>query len=452
MINSREVAFSALMEIVEEKRFSGIVLSELFEKNVMDKRDRAFVSRVCMGTLERMITIDFILNHFSKMKVEKLKKPIRTILRMSVYQIFYMDFVPDSAVCNEAVKLAKKKGLTGLSGYVNGTLREIVRNKDIVTEDSFYPDKDMMPAEFISAFYSLPLFISKRFVDYYGIERAEKIALGLIRNPLLTIRVNTLYICKDELKRMFEDNGISVTDAPYVENALEVSEYDLVTSLPGFSEGLFFVQDVSSMLSVKLLNLKKGENVLDICAAPGGKTTAAAEILCKLGEGRVDSRDISKEKTDRIEENVKRLRLDNVSVKVFDATVFDGEIEDKYDAVICDVPCSGLGIMAKKPEIRYNVTEQSLSELKKLQLQIIDNAVRYVKHGGRLVYSTCTINEDENMKNAEYVINKYGFKPVNIKELLPKELKERVIDDNMIQLLPGVDKCDGFFIAVFERE
>ncbi len=452
MKNTRETAFQVIYKVLEEGEHSHVVLRQaLKQEQDAEKRDRAFVTRLVEGTLEHLLTIDHILNQVSKTPVKKMKPFIRTILRMSVYQLLYMDSVPDSAVCNEAVKLVKAKGLHGLSGFTNGVLRNVARNREQWSAESFYPDKKNQPEKYLSIRYSLPEWLCGYFIKEYGFEKAEKIAEGSLRNPQTTIRCNTTKIRKEELKERLQKQGFGVEDGAYAADALYLSDYDVLEKIPEFAEGLFQVQDESSMLVAELAGLGKDNLVLDVCSAPGGKALHAANILEVLGGGLVVSRDVSEKKTALIKENAERLQVSNITVQIADATKTDVTMIEKADVVIADLPCSGIGIMAKKPEIRYRMTEENQKELVKLQKEILEVVHRYVKPGGILMYSTCTINKEENEENAKKICETYGFVP-DLEELqVPEALRADIENGGWIQLLPGIHACDGFFIARLKK-
>lgn len=452
MKNTRETAFQIIFKVLEEGEHSHVVLRQALnaEKDA-EKRDRAFVTRLVEGTLEHLLTIDYILNQVSKTPVKKMKPVIRTVLRMSVYQLLFMDSVPDSAVCNEAVKLVKGKGLQGLSGFANGVLRNVARGKEQWFSESSYPDKKKTPDKYLSIRYSLPEWLCSYFVKEYGIEKAEKIAEGSLRNPKTTIRCNTTKISKEELAKRLVAQGFTVENGIYAKDALYLSGYDALEKISEFTEGLFQVQDESSMLVAELAGLNKDDIVLDVCSAPGGKAVHAANILEALGGGKVIARDVSEKKTALILENTKRLQVKNISVQVADATKLDETMIEQADAVIADLPCSGIGIMAKKPEIRYRMTQENQKELVKLQKEMLAVVHRYVKPGGILMYSTCTINKEENEEQAKKICVEYGFAPAMDESSLPEVLKADVQENGWLQLLPGIHECDGFFIARLKK-
>ncbi len=452
MKNTRETAFQVIYRVLEEGEYSHVVLRQILtEAQDSEKRDRAFVTRLAEGTLEHLLTIDYILNQVSKTPVKKMKPVIRTILRMSVYQLLYMDSVPDSAVCNEAVKLVKAKGLQGLSGFVNGVLRNVARGREQWNSDAFYPDKKKSPALYLSIRYSLPEWLCSYFLRVYGYEKAEKIAEGSLRNPRTTIRCNISKISKEELAARLCEQGFEVENGVYARDALYLSGYDALEKIPEFREGLFQVQDESSMLVAELTGLKKDDLVLDVCSAPGGKALHAANLLECLGGGSVVSRDVSEKKTALINENKERLQTKNITIQVADATKLDETMIEQADVVIADLPCSGIGIMAKKPEIRYRMTEENQKELVELQKEMLAVVHRYVKPGGILMYSTCTVNREENEAQAKEICSRYGFAPALEEMQVPEALRAEIQEGGWLQLLPGVHECDGFFIARLKK-
>ena len=396
------------------------------------------------GTLEHMMEIDYIINQFSKVKVNKMKPVIRTILRSAVYQILYMDSVPNSAVCNEAVKLAAKKGFVNLKGFVNGVLRNIDRN----VNDIQYPKQDNM-VEYLSIKYSMPTWILEKWKKSYDWETIERILQGFLQEKGTIIRCNLNRISKEDLKKKLEAEGVTVTQHPYLEYALEISGYDYLGDLESFEDGDFQVQDLSSMLVAEIAAPKEGDYVIDVCAAPGGKSLHIADKL--HGTGHVEARDLTDYKVDLIWDNTERSQMKNVEAVRHDALVYDEDSKEKADIVIADLPCSGLGVIGKKADIKYKMTEETQRELAKLQKNILQIVHRYVKPGGTLVYSTCTINEEENMENVRWFLQQNPeFESVSVEPVLCEELKKSV-KEGCLQLLPGIHESDGFFIAAFRK-
>ena len=436
--NSREIVLDILMEILEKGNLSHLVLKQALEKyQYLEKQDRAFITRITEGTLEYLIQIDSVINRYSKVKVNKMKPVIRTLLRMSVYQILYMERVPDSAVCNEAVKLAKKRKFQGLTGFVNGVLRNISREKEQLSFAS--------PAER----FSIPQWMFSMWEKDHGTERAEKIASAFLEDRPLTVRCNTSRASVETIVESLEAQGIQVEKSVLSDTMLAIHGYDYLETVQAFAEGLITVQDTSSSLVGVIAAPKEGNFVLDVCSAPGGKSMHVADLM--NGTGLVESRDLTEYKIMLVEENIARCGFENMQTKVWDATEFDVEMEAKADIVIADLPCSGLGIIGKKPDIKMRLKEEELDELAKLQKEILSVVSRYVKPGGKLIYSTCTINKKENEENVAWILENLPFKKKEIASVLPEVLKHDCVE-NTIQLLPGIHPCDGFFIAAFERE
>lgn len=459
-VNEREIVLAVLLEVTENGQFSHIILRDVLSKyQYLEKRERAFITRVTEGTLEHMIEIDYILDRFSKVKVKKMKPVIRGILRSAVYQLKYMDSVPDRAVCNEAVKLAVRKGFSGLKGYVNGVLRSVVRGLD----DVQYPGEKM---EELSVRYSCPKWILDLWGRTYGTEVIEKMLNDFQQEKPVTIRCCLNRISPDRLRERLESEGITVEKHPYLPYAFQISGYDYLNDLAAFQEGLFTVQDISSMLVAEIGSPEAGAQVIDVCAAPGGKALHTAEKLYMAEAqllkdenaqknrtaGHVEARDLTEGKVELIRENIERTGLTNISAVCRDASVPDRDAEGRADLVIADLPCSGLGVIGKKPDLKYKASPEGIDSLVRLQQKILSCAQSYVKPGGTLIYSTCTVNPGENIDNVHWFLQQYPeFSPGDIRDRICPELRESVVEKGCIQLLPGVHKSDGFFIARLVR-
>ena len=437
---TRELVLGILMEVTRDGEYSHIALRNVLSKyQYLDKKERAFITRVTEGTLERMIELDYIINQFSKVKVNKMKPVIRNILRSAVYQLKYMDSIPNSAVCNEAVKLATKKGFSSLKGFVNGVLRNIERNLDTIT----YPDD-------LSIKYSMPEWILNQWKEVYDDKTIETMLEAFLEDKPTTIRCNTNVCTVEELIAKLEKEGVHVEKHPYLPYALWISSYNYLAELQSFQDGDFYVQDISSMLVSHIAQPKEGDYVIDVCAAPGGKSLHMAEML--QGTGHVEARDLTDYKVNLIWENIQRSRMQNIEAVRFDATVLDEASVEKADIVVADLPCSGLGILGKKTDLKYKMTEKTQEDLVVLQRDILSKVKNYVKPGGNLVYSTCTIHKKENMDNVHWFLQENAdFELVSIKDLLCEELKDDVMEEGCLQFLPGKHESDGFFIAKFKR-
>lgn len=443
---TRELILGILLEVTRDGEYSHVALRNVLGKyQYLDKKDRAFITRVAEGTLEHMIEIDYIIDQFSKVKVSKMKPVIRCIMRSAVYQLKYMDSVPDAAVCNEAVKLAEKKGFRTLKGFVNGVLRNISRNLDNIT----YPDKTD-DINYLSIKYSMPVWILEQWLACYDKDTVEKMLECFFRDKATTIRCNLNVMSKEELIQSLEREGVHVESHPYLPYALRISSYDYLADLESFRKGAFYVQDISSMLVAHIAEPKKGDYIIDVCAAPGGKALHMAELLSE--EGHVEARDLTDYKVNLILENISRSGVQNMEAVKWDATVLHEASVEKADIVVADLPCSGLGVLGKKTDLKYKMTRETQKELVLLQRKILSQVQSYVKPGGSLIYSTCTIHAEENMENVHWFLENYPqFEPVPIKQLLCEELKESVREENCLQLLPGIHESDGFFIAKFRK-
>lgn len=444
-VTERELVLAILMEVTQQNVYSHLALNSVLEKyQYLEKKERAFITRVTEGTLEHMIELDYILNQFSKVKVNKMKPVIRNILRSAVYQLKYMDSVPDSAVCNEAVKLAVKKGFGTLRGFVNGVLRNVARGLDQVE----YP-KEGIPR--LSVCYSMPEWILSLWEKSYDLATIETMLQAFQKETPVTIRCNLAKTTPEELKRSLEQEGVTVISHPYLSYAFWIQGYDHLAELSSFQKGRFYVQDISSMLVGEIAAPNAGDRVIDVCAAPGGKALHIAEKL--KGTGSVEARDLSPYKVGLIDENIERSGLTNIRAVQQDATMFDSDAEEAADLVIADLPCSGLGVLGKKTDLKYKATEQGTKELAELQKEILKNAAKYVRHGGVLIYSTCTINPAENMENVHWFLKEFPeFTMAPIADKLCPKLRKSVQETGCLQLLPGIHDSDGFFIARFEKK
>ena len=430
-VNVRELILDVLLEITKNGEYSHIAIKNTLDKyQYLEKQERSFLTRVCEGTLENMILIDYVINQFSKVKVNKMKPVIRCILRSSVYELKFMDSVPVSATCNEAVKLAQKKGFHNLKGFVNGVLRNISRNLEQIS----MPDEEKEPEKWLSVKYSMPEWLIEKWQKQYDKTQLEEMFQAFLEKSATSIRVNTEKTTKEELRKELEAEQITVMENEEVPNALYIDGYDFLSGITAFQEGKFYVQDVSSMLVSLWAEPKEGAQVIDVCAAPGGKSIHMAELL--HGTGMVEARDLTEYKVSLIEENIERCGLANIRAKQADARVLEEDSVGKADIVIADLPCSGLGVIGKKPDIKYKMSEAKCVELAALQREILHTVQNYVKSGGVFMYSTCTINPQENEENVQWFL----------KEHADFELERQQ------QILPKKGKNDGFFLARMVRK
>lgn len=433
-MNERELILDCLIEILEKGSYTDRTLSDLlFKYDYLDKHTKSLIAREITGVVENKILIDEIINLESKTKVKKMKPLIRNLMRMSVYEIYFMNSIKEHAAVNEAVKLCKKRGFSGLSGFVNGVLRSVIRRKEALPEAQQFPVSDE------GVINSVPSEVAESLKLSIGEDWCEYVATMMAQDGM-TIRVNENVISEEELLKLLESQGATVTKVVLSDvlgkdiKALLVKGLGSLEKNEEFIKGRFYIQDLSSMAVAIVADPKAGDVVIDVCAAPGGKATHMAQLLD--GTGMVDARDLTEYKVSLIEENKTRLNLPNLNAKVYDATKLDESALDSADIVIADLPCSGLGVIGKKPDIKYNYTKEKGLELAKLQSEILDVVCKYVKPNGKLVYSTCTINKAENEDNVQEFLERHSnFVLTGEKQILP----EKEIGN------------DGFFIATFER-
>lgn len=438
-VNLRNIVLSMLLE-VEEGEKSHIVLKKYLDNyRFLDKQQRAFITIIFRGSIERKIELEYIINQFSKTPISKMKRIIRWILIMSVYQMKYMDSVPVSAICNEAVKITNKRKLSGLKGFVNGVLRNIARN----IENIQYPQDRI---ERISITYSIPKWIVEMWEEQYGEEKTIAMLDNLYEPKAITVRCNTSKASVEEIIENLRYHGVLVEQSALYDKALYIKGFDSLEKLDAFQTGLITVQDESSMLVGLASGVKSDDYVIDVCAAPGGKSLHVSELM--NGTGCVDARDVSEYKIGLIQENINRIGTKNIQTKVMDATKADKDSMEKADVVIADLPCSGLGAIGNKSEIKYNVSKEQISQLIQLQRDILKVVSQYVKPGGTLVFSTCTVNKFENDDNVKWIEENLPFRRKVFGKNVPDKLKS---EKGYIQIFTGDYGMDGFFIATFEK-
>ncbi len=427
--NIREIVFDALMLIDDEGKKSHLVIREVLDKyDYLNSADKNFIKRVTEGTVQKRITLDWVLNKFADRPMHMCKPSVREVLRMGAYQILYMDRVPDSAACDEAVKVCVHKCRKEFSGFVNAVLRKVSTEKENVL------DFDSIENEVkrLSVKYSLPENIVLMLTKEQ--DNAEALIDALAKERPTVVRILKPER-EEELLRAWKEEGVRIEKSPHLEYVYRLGGVKGVASLPGFRGGMLYFQDESSMLCVRkaLEDINDNPVIIDLCAAPGGKTMYAAELL--NGKGTIRSFDVSEEKVSLLKQNAQRLGFKNVSCSVNNARKFNDEYKEIADLVIADVPCSGIGVMSRKSDLKYHITNEGMAELCKLQKEIILNAADYVRPGGVLCYSTCTIHQAENEKAVKYLL---------------KNRPEFTLEYEK-QLRPDVDDTDGFYIAKLRK-
>lgn len=451
--NIRAIAIDSMIEIMENHGLCHIVVSDTLTKyQYLDKKDRAFYSRLVQGTCENLIYIDYVINSFSKTKTTKMKPFIRNNLRIAVYQIIFLQSIPDSAACNEAVKLTTKRGFSGLRGFVNGVLRNIARDYDKVE----LPDYTKNKYYHLSVKYSVPEWIIKMWCEQYGDDVTVSMLARANEVGKLTVRacVNPKAANSDDkidaIIKSLQDNGVTVNNGSYLKEALILSNIDHISNLESFKKGEIYIQDESSMLVAHIADVKNGDFVVDVCAAPGGKTLHLASML--ENSGKIIARDLVADKIERIKENALRCNYKNIEIQSYDASKLDESLIGKADVVLADVPCSGLGVIGQKADIRYKTTREDIDELVLIQRDILKTVVKYVKKNGAFIYSTCTVNDYENLENVKWIIENSDLKLESIDEFIPKQLRCDTSAKGYLTLFPGIHNTDGFFIARFVRK
>ena len=448
----REIALNILVKIHRKKGYINIILNEILEEEKVAIRDAALINEITYGVVRNRKKIDWIISQFCKKDFDKTPVWIKNILRMGVYQLLFLERIPDYAVCNESVKLAKKYGNSRLANFVNGILRNINKNKDSI----YWPDKDKEPSLYISTVYSHPCWIIERWLERFGFEDTIKICEANNKIPPLVIRTNTLKISRSDLKKALKDKNISVTEGIFAPEALYIKGLPNITKFPAYQEGLFQIQDEASMLVSHLVDPLAEELVIDVCSAPGGKTTHLAQLM--NNQGTVLAFDVNQARLSIVEENCQRLGINIVKTLQNDATKLNLDFLGKADKVLADVPCSGLGVLRRKPDLKWQpFNTDRFQKLSRLQLQILSAASKYVKIRGKLIYSTCSTEPEENEEIVQKFLAKNpNFELENLTDFIKvRELKVyRSGQKKFLQIYPGLSNSDldGFFMAKIRRK
>ena len=444
-MNSRKIALDILMDIGLKGLFSNYVIDRYLNGKISVK-DKNLVRELVYGVLENRTYLDYIISQASNINIKKIHPKNLEILRMAVYQIAFMDRIPDRAAINEAVNLSKIGGHRGVSGYVNGVLRNISRNKKKFMSIG-EKDKDKR----LSIRYSHPLWMIRRWIRDYGYEFTEGLCQYNNFRPKLDIRVNTIKTTREKLACNLHKCGYTVYKTRYAEDGLIVERPVDITETSEFKSGHFFIQDESSMLVGQIVNPRENSIVLDLCSAPGGKATHLGQMM--NNRGRIVCRDIYDHKLNLVNENANRLGITIIETQNFDALKLDEEWIEKADYCIVDAPCSGLGIIRRRPEIKWNRTEKDIEDLTEIQSNILDNAKRYVKSGGIILYSTCTIGKDENTDIVEdFLYKNPEFELIGFDNLIHSKQNMETSKNGYIQLFPHIHHTDGFFIAKIRKK
>lgn len=408
-INEREASLNILEDIFTKKSYNNLALKDYLKKNTFEPIQKSFITEIVNGVLRNCIYLDYVIGSF--IQARRMKPFIMNLLRVSAYQILFMDKTPDYAIINEAVNICRKRGFHELCGFVNAVLRKISAKGAEVT----FPDKIVNPVGYLSTVYSIPEWIVKMWISEYGNETCALICEALNKRPQVTVCVNTNKVKPDELLGIFFKEGVAATKSSHV-NALTVTNTSDLSELPSFKKGYFHVMDISAMMAVDMLNAAENDNILDVCAAPGGK----AFYMSYKYKARITACDIFPHKLKLLKESAKRLKLD-ITVKQQDAGVNFDSFNGIFDSVLVDAPCSGLGLLRKKPDIRLNRNESDIESLSAVQIKILNNCASYVKEGGVLLYCTCTLSKRENKDIIKEFLSNNRFALDGEKEILPQD-------------------------------
>ncbi len=438
--NARQLCFDALCQVYRDKGYSSIVLDRVLKQCGAQPQEKTLAAALFYGVIERDLTLGYQIDRYSKRKCAKLDIEVAVILKMGLYQLLYLEQIPERAAVHETVSLCQYARKTSAKGFVNAILRAAIRDgKQVVlpVEDGFWR---------MSVRYSCPEWLLKQWAEEYSLDTAQRLAEASLGRPPLTVRVNTLKTSDEELCALLKKRGVGLQKNRWVEHCYALEHSGSLSELPEFQQGLFYVQDASSQFCAKILDAKPGMTVLDLCSAPGSKAFTVAQGMENKGE--LLAFDLYEHKTRLISDGAKRLGLDCIKAQVGDASVYREDLP-KADRVLCDVPCAGLGIIRRKPEIKYKPRE-SLKDLPAIQRRILENGGRYVKPGGRLLYSTCSLSRAENEAVAEGFLKAHPeFEPVDLETDWGKAAEAK---GNMLTFFPHLIDSDGFFIALFERK
>ena len=437
-MDAREVALKIINDVIHNHAYANIALAREINRQKLSDQDRRFITELVYGTIKAKATIDWMIGHYINRPLDKIAPVILNILRMGMYQIFFLSKIPVSAACNQSVELTKKYGHTGTVKFVNAVLRNAGRSPEKIV----YPDRQKHTAKFLALTYFHPEWLVKRWIKRLGVEAAEELCRINNLTPPLCLRTNTLKNTREELLMILEKEGVSAEPSKWTPEGIVCHSYPALSTLKSLRDGLFQVQDESSMLVAHVLDPKPGEFIIDTCAAPGGKSTHIAALM--QNKGRLLSADIHDHKLTITRENAERLGITMIETKVLDATTIGNQYPSQADRVLVDAPCSGLGVLRRKADSRWRKEESMLRELPILQQEILRSAAECVKVGGILVYSTCTTEPEENQQVVEkFLQDRPNFALEKTSSFIPTP----VDDAKMIQLWPHVDQVDGFFIA-----
>lgn len=439
-MTAREAAFVSLQKYENNKKFANIEADTAIRRNGLDGADRALYTSIFYGTVERKITLDYIIDCLCDRKRE-IDANVRIILRLSLYQMRYLDRVPDYAIVNDAAELCKRFAAKSAVSFVNAVLHAYRREEKKIR----FPNAQTDPYRYLSVTYAYPEWLCQMWSEMYGVQKTEAIFRAFDENPPITLRINPLKTTEETLGDVMKQKNIGYRPTAYVPGGIRLHDHCPIEEIPGFAEGACFVQDEASQIAAYVLDAKPGEFVIDACSCPGGKSFSTA--LWMNNAGKILSCDLHKNKLKLVSEGAEKLGVSIIETREQNGSVFVPELEGAADRVLCDVPCSGLGVLSKKPDIRHKGKDE-IERLPEIQYAILENCSRYVKPGGTLVYSTCTLNRAENEDNViRFLKNHPDYAP------MPFTVGTRDVSNGMLSLFPDeFVGCDGFFVAKMQRK
>lgn len=443
----RYIAMRILLKVEEEGGYSNLALSHEMRNASFSELDKGFLTELVYGVIERKMTLDYFIARFSSVPIRKMNRYVLVILRIATYQLAYLDKVPSYSVCDEAVKIAKKV-IPVNAGFINAVLRAMSQAKLVIPAYS----KKLFHQynRYLSVKHSMPEWLIARWLTVFGQPFVEALFESSHRHATFELRANTTKITCDALRALLEENGYEVQKSLIAKDGLRIANPAGIIQTKAFQQGLFYVQDAAASLVSHVLNPTKNSRILDACSAPGGKATHLAELMEDAGE--VIACDVFPHKLGLINENLMRLSLNSVHPTLQDSTIRNATYDSAFDAVLLDVPCTGLGLLGRKPEIRWAREEQDFASLHRVQNDLLHTCAEYVKPGGTLVYSTCSIDPSENQERIHAFLSAHkAFSLCDFDALLPEQLRNRGGQDGMLTLYPQIDDCDGFFISKMRR-
>lgn len=440
--NYRVSVIESLKKMFKDKSYSNLVINNDI-KNIEHKYYSIYRKSV-LGVVENLMYIDWIINHMSKTSTKKMETEVLFTLRLAVYQLFFLENSYENIVVNESVEHIKKTGNIRASKFANAVLRNIIRNKNNIIDDM----KKLPVKEYLSVKYSYPEWLVLKWIEQFGKEQIEEVLIANNSEAPLVLRTNTLKTSREELISILQNKGMIVHKSKYLDKGIIIENPSEIDKSDEYKNGLFSIQSESSMLAGQVLNPTENSFIVDLCSAPGGKSLNAAEMMNNTG--KIISRDIYNNKISLINKEKSRLGINNITVETYDATKLDENLVGRADYCIVDVPCTGLGIIRRKPEIKYNKLESDLETIPKIQYKILDNASKYLKENGELIYSTCTVNKEENINIIKsFLKHNKNFTTVDISNECKNNFDTS--SSGYIEIYPHLHHMDGFFIAKLKR-